>query len=175
MSTHLIKKGHHQDNRPFSSWPHIGRKSIAFWVTFGQDCAYSLPDYYAANVNKLFGLSFGFFGVHRNSARFGWYWDPEQQCMRLIAYCYTDGVKDWNLRKEFPVVGRAQLGQRVLCRLVVEADAYHFSVSDASGQLVSELRLARPKHLPGFGLTHSLYFGGELPAPHDMHIEMQKA
>jgi hypothetical protein len=175
-----IKKGHHQDTRPFSSWLHFGRKSMAYYVTFGENCAYQLPDYNSLDVNKLFGLSFGLFAVHENSARFGWRWNEKEQCIDLLAYCYVDGKLNWDAQMNFPVVGQARLGEKVECSLSAsehQGDAsYHFEVRRIHIWYGMPSTLVRgPESIPSYGLTHSLYFGGRFAAPHDMHIKMAKA
>jgi hypothetical protein len=41
-------------------------------------------------VNKLFGFCFGF-GVHKNSARFGWTYNKETNKIDIWCYFYNDG------------------------------------------------------------------------------------
>ncbi|TGE29782.1 hypothetical protein [Hymenobacter metallicola] len=177
---HTIKQGKHQDNRLFSSWPHLGRKSISRYVTFGESCRYTLPQYNSLDVNKLFGLSFGFFAVHENSARFGWRWNEQDQCIDLLAYCYVNGRRNWNEQMEFPLVAQVKLGQKV--RLTIEKcfqwssgsslPKYAFLAEDDG--LIGCIRVVDTISVPRYGLTHSLYFGGSQPAPHDIHIEIEK-
>ncbi|MCC2547736.1 hypothetical protein LJY25_14870 [Hymenobacter sp. BT175] len=170
-----IKKGRHQDTRPFSSWPHFGRKSMAWQVTFARDCEYQLPAYNREDVNKLFGLSFGLFAVHKNSARFGWRWNPGNERIELLAYCYIDGKRNWNERLAFPVVAQIRIGETVECRLGIHANGfYYFTVRDTDGKSLGMHLTDKLPDLPRYGLTHSLYFGGALPAPHDMHVTMSK-
>lgn len=56
-----------------------------------------------ADINKLVGFSDCFsLHHHRNSARFGWAWEPEQMVMKLFAYTYADGFGSMLLSKMFP-------------------------------------------------------------------------
>lgn len=146
-------------------------------VTFHEDCRYTLPGYNSLDVNKLFGLSFGLFAVHENSARFGWAWNEADQCVDLLAYCYINGERNWNEQKRFPVVAQVKLGQRVKCTIMEHGSSgyYGFTVRDPETESVLGVAIVTcPRSLPFFGLTHSLYFGGALPAPHDMHVTMTK-
>ena len=144
-------------------------------VTFGESCRYELPDYHGENVNKLFGLSFGFGGVHHNSARFGWRWSRSQQCIELLAYCYVNGVRNWDEQKRFPVVARVLPSQTVRCEIAAayeyingqDVPVYTFMVE---GPGIHCLLSVPRVDVPPYGLTCGLYFGGALPAPHDIHV-----
>lgn len=179
---YTIKQGHHEDTRIFSSWPHIGKTSMSRYVTFHESCAYELPAYNSLDVNKLFGLSFGFFAVHENSARFGWRWNAQGQCIDLLAYVYTNGKRNWDAGMNFPVVSQVRLGEEVCCSIkLINKEFFHFEVlhNPGMGFECVEHRIAtgwlkKGQALPSYGLTHSLYFGGPKPAPHDMHITMSK-
>lgn len=177
MPAFTIRKGRHQDNRPFSSWPHIGRTRMSRTVTFTDPCRYTLPAPHQFNANKLFGLSFGFFALHKNSARFGWYYDPADDTVVLVAYCYIDGQRNQDTQLRFPEVARVKIGQTVVLRLGQHANGFYFFTARDEHEKVLGMHLSEPfpANLPGFGLTHSLYFGGALPAPHDMTVRMEPA
>lgn len=184
MPRHTIKAGKHDDTRLFSSWPHIGKTSMSRYVTFHESCRYLLPAYNALDINKLFGLSFGFLAVHENSARFGWYFEQATDSIVLVAYVYRNGQRNWNSELQFPVVARVKIGQRVRCEIehgyewggpdTEEKPLYLFSVED-DDKILGIKGVERPAKLPSYGLTHSLWFGGSKPAPHDMHVTIDKA
>lgn len=148
-------------------------------VTFDASCQYESAAYNAQDVNKLFGLSFGFGGVHRNSARFGWRWNPADQCIDLIAYCYVNGVRNQDAQLRFPVVLQVKIGECVWCHIGATFDmesglpVYEFSAI-APGQRGGSKDVLRPEKLPGYGLTHGFYFGGELVAPHDTIVRIDR-
>lgn len=179
MSKLTIKQGHHYHGfPPFTTLPWVGEKRMGRYVTFDAICAYDSAAYNADDVNKLFGLSFGFGGVHGNSARFGWRWSKSAQCIELLAYVYTHGVKNWDEQLRFPVVAQIGLGERVELEIVACQHkgqyCYIFTVKRVHEIFNHTTVVAGPDSLPSFGLTHGFYFGGELTAPHEMSATILK-
>lgn len=174
MGIYTIKAGNHYDSRLFSSFPHIGQTSIERVVEFLLSCRYELPEYHREDVNKLFGLSFGFFALHQNSARFGWRWSRSEECFELLAYCYVDGERNWDEQLRFPVVAKVKPHQPVRCTIYAYKNCYCFTVVDvATGTSLGCVTVPRIT-APTYGLIHSLYFGGKLPAPHTMKLVMRR-
>lgn len=58
-------------------------------VKFDRSCAYEIEE--KSCVNKLWGISFGLFGVHKNSYRFGWTYNKEQDNITIWSYVYNNG------------------------------------------------------------------------------------
>jgi hypothetical protein len=179
MARFEVKEGHHYHGMPpLSTLPWIGEKTMARYVTFSPECRYDSAPYNSQDVNKLFGLSFGFGGVHGNSARFGWRWSNGDQCIELLAYVYKDGVRNWDEQMRFPVVAQIGLGERVECSLVASSHKgqwfYIFKVKRVH-EIFDHTTVANgPDSLPGFGLTHGLYFGGSMACPHTMTVEIDR-
>lgn len=176
MGLFTIKEGKHYHTLfPLSTLPWIGAQSMSRFVTFDASAKYDSPAYNGEDVNKLFGLSFGFGGVHLNSARLGWRWSHTDQCIELLAYVYNDGQRNQDEQLRFPVVAQVKPGELVECFIVVTTieltgePIYAFSVAGKGQSAVK-----RPTHLPYFGLTHGLYFGGALPAPHDITVRIDR-
>jgi hypothetical protein len=144
-------------------------------VTFDASCVYDSAPYNSQDVNKLFGLSFGFGGVHHNSARFGWRYSMADKCIELLAYCYIEGQRNWDEQMRFPVVAQVQPGQKVHCRLGLHTQGmFFFTVRDEAEKVLGmELSVKAPA-LPHFGLTHGLYFGGSMAAPHTMAVQIDR-
>ncbi len=182
MGNFTIRQGaHYHSVPPISTLPWVGSGFMVRYVTFDASCAYEVDAYHALDVNKLFGLSFGFGGVHHNSARFGWRYDAELGCIELVAYCYVNGMLNRDAQLNFPVVARVPLGHEVRCAILVTNDqtkgpVYGFSVVSTSkmGEPAGVATVARPDAVAPFGLTHGCYFGGDLVAPHDMHIAIDR-
>lgn len=184
MSTCLIKAGsHYHQMPPFTSLPWIGERRIERYVTFGPGCEYDAIPYNADDVNKLVGLSFGFGGVHKNSARFGWRWSKSEQCIELLAYCYVNGERNWDEQLRFPVIAKVKLGERVLLCLnyhpkkdsTIRDGLFTFTAWQGDREKNLGLKMVDTiAELPKFGLTHGPFFGGELVAPHDMTIELER-
>jgi hypothetical protein len=171
---HLEQGKHYHQWPPFSTLLWVGEKKIERYVTFDASCAYDSVPYNATDVNKLFGLSFGFGGVHHNSARFGWRWSNGDQCIELLAYVYNAGTRNWDEQLRFPVVAQVKPGQRVYCKIQYTGGAFYFRCLNAELNIYGELNVPAPIDLPGFGLTHGVYFGGALTAPHDMSVQIDR-
>jgi hypothetical protein len=66
-------------------------KDLKYTICFTEDCWYdpaSLP-----GINKLFGFTFGLFGIHKNSVRFGWKPGQVKGLIGIFAYWYEGGVR----------------------------------------------------------------------------------
>jgi hypothetical protein len=179
VSRFTIKAGkHYHGMPPLSTLPWVGAQSMTRTVVFDASCAYDSAAYNSADVNKLFGLSFGFGGVHGNSARFGWRWSMADQCIELLAYVYKEGKRNQDEQLRFPVVAKVELGQSVACSI-------EYTNEMEFGQAVFEFNaIIQGSHyqktvntnegLPCYGLTHGLYFGGALTAPHAMTVQIDR-
>lgn len=179
MPDFILKQGaHYHRMPPFSTLPWLGEKRMKRCVTFDTSCAYDSAAYNADDVNKLFGLSFGFGGVHHNSARFGWRWSKSAQCIELLAYCYVNGVRNQDAQLRFPVVAQVGLNERIELEIVACEHkgqfAYIFKVKRVHEIFDHTTVAGGPDSLPGFGLTHGLYFGGVLTAPHEMSVKIDR-
>jgi len=170
----LSKGGHYA--RPFATWPWLGEQSMTRAVTFSPESEYDSAAYNSEDVNKLFGLSFGFGGIHKDSARDGWRWSKGDQCQELLAYCYTNGQRNWDSQLRFPVIAQVDKGQLVVSHIGYDKLGYYvFDVVDANNRQVGRsVSVVAPRGLPSYGLTHGLYFGGELVTPHDMTVRLDR-
>jgi hypothetical protein len=184
MTTYSISAGKHYDNRLLSSFPRLGKLDVTQHVRFHQNCAYQLPPYNQDDVNKLFGFQAGVKiwkdyqgqwdgGNHWNSARFGWRWSLSAQKIQLLAYCYVRGIRNWDEQMRFPVVAQLSLDEVGECRIEVTPTHYVFHVTTATAS--TSLVVAHAGDLPRYGVSHSLFFGGSLPAPHDMDVDMSSS
>jgi hypothetical protein len=167
----VIEEGNHYDNRLFSSFPFIGKSEFKKSVQFTESCAYTLPDYNSQDVNKLFGASFGFFAIHKHSARFGWRSSRSEGKIELLAYVYDKGVRNWDAQLRFPLVASVAIGETVECSIKVTATSYIFSVKNGD-ETIGQLVAVPHSKIPSWGLTASLYFGGALPAPQTIYVFM---
>jgi hypothetical protein len=178
VSRFTIKAGkHYHGMPPLSTLPWVGAQSMTRTVVFDASCAYDSAAYNSADVNKLFGLSFGFGGVHGNSARFGWRWSMADQCIELLAYVYAEGKRNQDEQLRFPVVAQVKPGRTVQLRieyLYNEEPLFVFTVSNEAGWYIWDEDVPAPAALPSFGLTHGLYFGGVLTAPHAMTVQIDR-
>lgn len=109
---YIIPKGFHYSN--FIPWFKCikGSFEIERTIVFTDSCGYEIDE--PSCVNKLFGFCFGMFGVHKNSARFGWTYDKGHGVIKLWKYVYEGG----KLEKE--VIEDVQIGEPITLKLYVE-------------------------------------------------------
>ncbi len=111
--------------------------------------------------NKLLGFSDCNSLHHQNSARFVWQWFDNQ--LEIHAYCYVDG----NRVEEF--IGVVNIDQMNHYELSIQGEHYVFKLNDNN-----PVRIKRGNTCDR-GLYYMLwpYFGGSLPAPHDISIRLR--
>ena len=139
-------------------------------MTFTDSCKYEIDE--ESCVNKLFGFSFGLFGVHKNSARFGWTYNSEMNEIFIWKYVYDNG----KLTKE--KIFSCNIGETH----AYDIDAWTYD-SDKKGyktygicfkidgKKIAETKIESNKW---FVLTLGPYFGGNTRAPHKICIMSSK-
>jgi hypothetical protein len=155
-------------------WPPIWGIHFKPWmerdVVFDSTAAYELPEEDQEDVNKLFG--FGYFkgGHHKDSARFGWNYNPLNGRVRLYAYCYVDGER---IIEELCEI-RLHIKVRLLIS-IYETKRYVFSVHDGFNNWreigTTEIQFNHDKK---WKYKLGCFFGGNNPSPHDMIIKISK-
>ncbi len=137
-------------------------KRVAFRATFDGSARYNLDDpSLQSNINKLMGFSDCSAHHHANSARFGWRWYNDQ--LEIHAYCYIDSVR------VHQYIGTANIGEENLYEITATTEAYVFSVDGEEKVSVPRAESCND------GLNYMLYpyFGGSVPAPHDVRIKIE--
>jgi hypothetical protein len=166
MKEYIIKKGKH------SSGFHIIRptfkKAVMFNAMFDPSCLYEFPetDEDIMDINKLFGISTHWFH-HTQSARIGW------RCIngrtfQILTYTYN------NKQRSTPVVlGEVEPDQLFTCSIL---DLGHFFLYSFKAQGDNAIFITKDrKDKLFFPIAYYLYpyFGGNEPAPHQMHIAIE--
>ena len=148
-------------------WPLlINAVAIGRRVTFSFSARYDLDNDDQADHNKLFGIAYG--GVHRNSARFGWRYDPGVRKFILSAYCYLNGERQ--MEDICEVVANRQYD----CVLIISRSAYTFQVKQVdNGNVFRTIGISKG-HKRKNGWLLGPYFGGNRPAPNTMTIQMKR-
>jgi len=173
---YTIKKGkHYAQPKRLGIW--FGTKEITRDVVFTPSCRYNINPADQGDTNKLFGAGH-FFGVfrpagvkwwelwnyqHKNSARFGWHYNPMTDNIVLSAYVYVDK------QRYIISMGGVQIGKRYRLRLLIMDGTYIFQVYEAAGILMYKEVVHFPNNLGLMYLT-GLYFGGNISAPHDIYV-----
>lgn len=164
MATYTIQAGKHRA-WPFRFGLYLSKTKIRYRVAFDQSCRYSLPGNDQQDINKLFGIGY-FPSHHKESARFGWVYNPDINRIEIHAYCYINGKRISDLITSVP------LHQSFVLQLNITADSYIFTVYRESFEVQSVIR-HRNKRQWGFPL--GVYFGGNQTAPHKITLEIKKA
>ena len=140
----------------------FSEQKIAFRAKFNASAQYDLGDpALQSNINKLMGFSDCSNLHHENSARFGWKWESER--LDIYAYCYVAGVRT----HEF--VGTVDLHTHNLYEIIATSEEYVFSLNGHR-----KMAIARSSSCEA-GVNYMLYpyFGGSVPAPHDVTVEIE--
>lgn len=129
---------------------------------FDESCKYIISE--DSCVNKLFGFSFGLFGVHKNSIRYGWLYNNEENKFFIYRYCYIDGklnkhiIFDCNVN-EYHIykisITKDLCGQYHIHFIIDEIEKYTYKINKVTNKLL---------------LTLGFYFGGNTRAPHTMKL-----
>jgi hypothetical protein len=154
-----------EQNEHYSS-PRMARalqsNTLVFRARFNSTAKYDLGSaYFQDSKNKLLGFSDCNSDHHENSARFAWQWNEDR--LEIFAYCYVDG----------------QRVERFI--RAVELDEFStYSLSMTESEYIFSIDASEPMRIPRgnvceTGLYYMLwpYFGGTLPAPHDVAIDIQ--
>lgn len=175
--------------RVWNALPWVGQQTIRRRVTFDKSCIYHSSLYNSEDVNKLFGITFGWLPRrvngkwvspgHYDSARVGWLWSETGACWKLVAYTYSKGVKNWDDQLRYPEIARVADGTTVDC-FINYGPASGIATFDVQLVLINDFvaigsfRQMLTKNLSKFGFKMGTFFGGNLPAPHTMSIQLDK-
>lgn len=162
-----IKKGRHRAT-PLRFGIYWNKEDISRQVMFDHSAKYDIgPD--QTDINKLFGIGF-FPGHHKNSARFGWVYNPDKKKVELHGYWYDKGQRkieylcDVNFYTSYILTIDITYNYPRIRFTVVQKDANYEKVS----KIVEVSRLPRLSYYLG------LYFGGNRTAPHDINVTIKK-
>lgn len=134
-------------------------RTLAFDAKFNNTAIYDFGDAaLQSNKNKLLGFSDCNSLHHENSARFAWQWFNGR--LEVYAYCYADRER---IEK---FVGVVDLNQFNHYRIEISDDHYTFILND---ELPVDIKRG---NVCDRGVYYMLwpYFGGSIPAPHDITI-----
>lgn len=135
-------------------------------VCFEPSCRYT-PDA-EGDINKLFGIGFLPGGHHKESARFGWRYSPEKDRIELFTYCYFKG------RRKFKHLADLTIFKSYILSIQFLRFAYYFKVLDEHGKHFYADSTEPYTHEKKWGYKLGPYFGGDLPSPHAMTIQIRK-
>lgn len=154
---YTILKGCHYSN----FIPKLGLNKdidLSYNITFNESCLYKIQE--KSCVNKLFGLCYGLFGVHKNSIRFGWASDNN----KILIYAYIW----WNGKlSKYPLI-KVNPNENHTYKIHIKKNCFcSFSIDGKEKEVIILSKVNNP-----FIWTLGFYFGGNSTAPHKMFIEM---
>lgn len=157
---YTVKAGeHYATPRVFES---LNTSRLSFDAKFYPNCEYLFEDAgYQDSKNKLLGFSECNTTHHENSARFAWQWLHNR--LEIFAYCYVNGERV----EKF--VGVVELDEVNHYEIIIEENRYIFLLNDEAPVEVERGSVCNT------GVYYMLYpyFGGTLPAPHDVNIAVK--
>lgn len=166
---YTIEKGKHRSGIFFKPTFNLS-KEREFHFIFTNSCIYHSDDLDLANqINKLCGFSFGYH--HLDSIRIGWQANSEDKNkIKLFYYLYNKGV---HTEKYICDVDLHSLNEiKILCDYRNNRFCIHVSKRDGVTIKMDLVKFIFPTIKIGYYLFP--YFGGKLPAPHDMEIYLSK-
>jgi hypothetical protein len=156
----VIRKGEHYSTTHIVQ--SLQSNSLKFDVKFDASAQYRLTEEgFQDSKNKLLGFSDCNSLHHENSARFSWQWYNDR--LEIYAYCYVNGLR---VEKFMGVVNMEEINHYEL--FVTEND-YVFQLNHDEPVSIERGNVCNT------GMYYMLwpYFGGTLPAPHDVTIEVR--
>jgi hypothetical protein len=150
---------HYASNKSIQS---LQSNTLAFEAKFNSSAIYYFnQEGFQDSKNKLLGFSDCNSMHHENSARFAWQWYNNQ--LEIHAYCYVNG----NRIEKF--VGVAELNEVNHYEIQLKDDQYIFQFNDEEPISIERGTVCDA------GVYYMLwpYFGGELPAPHTVTIDLR--
>lgn len=158
--TFVVQQGeHYASPRLIQS---LQSNTLNFKATFDESAIYHFEEAgFQDSKNKLLGFSDCNSLHHENSARFAWQWYKEK--LEIYAYCYVDGARV----EKF--IGQISINQENRYQLKVTSNYYVFTLNDQESVYVSRGTTCDK------GIYYMLwpYFGGTLPAPHDVSVAIE--
>ena len=163
-----IKSGHHYPT-PFI-FPKLYSKNnleINTTVSFDDTAKYDIGKD-QTDINKLLGFGYNFH--HLNSDRIGWRYVPSKDKIELLLYSYN---RKERVKKHICYV---DINEDVLINFYVEFKngfRYVYSKITTNKKIYyTKAKFHKPIMVLLYGL--SLYFGGNIAAPHDINVYLKK-
>ncbi len=165
IKTYHIRARHHY--APHLPKFYLGMKKKFFIdFRFMEGCQYQFQGEDSADINKLFGVSFG--QHHKNSIRIGWNSAGNGE-IKLYYYAYEDGERTFNF------IGTCKMYEFQLLKLELDFDNNLVKITNSVTGLPDSVRTKEiPYKFPRFKLGYYLfpYFGGNRTAPTDTYIQL---
>jgi hypothetical protein len=154
-----IRKGEHFSNRRHVEL--LQYTTLSFEAKFDESAEYIIEKGFQDSKNKLLGFSDCNSSHHENSARFAWQWLNNR--IEIFAYCYVNGQRVESF------LGTVEKGEVAQYEIRISDSSYTFIFKDQKTEI-------ERKNACNTGAYFILwpYFGGQIPAPHDVNIYLRR-
>ncbi len=154
---YTIREGNHYSTHDFFTY--VDTDTMRFAFRFDESARYDIGSE-QSDINKLFGFAEGSADhIHTYSGRFGWRWFNDS--LEILAYAYTDGSGT----RESVLLGTVEVGETAEGSIESKEDRYIFRYKGKEEEILkSPAYHAKRKYLS------YPYFGGNVPAPHDVTV-----
>lgn len=158
MKKYIIEAGTHYSFH----FPKLytGKKTFICKVQFTESCRYDLGTIDQLDINKLWGVSFGYHKT--NSIRIGWNYNLVTNKIDLYWYIYEDGFRRYNK------IDSCEIGEVKEIHLALLPSINEFMMYTNNSNVLVSYRY--PSYLIGYYLYP--YFGGNISAPHNIKLYM---
>jgi len=156
MSIFKLKQGNHY-SKPFKPGFYCGKMVISKRVKFSDECLINPGN---SQINKLFGVSLD--PLNRNSLRIGW--KPHNNKIYLYSYVHEKGKINRN--KQIMI---SFMYTNIYCdmSITITRNLVKFKVGD------KQVIIENDNSIRLFGWKMGLYYGGSIPAPANMEVEIE--
>lgn len=157
-----IPTGKHY-SRPRRLQLHWRKTELIREIKFNSSVKYNLYSVDQWDINKLFGISYGYH--HHNSVRFGWRWNLKENKLEILAYIYI------NKKRIQDSLAFIDLHQDYQFKIIKQEHQYLLSIIDPeTSQTIVHKTYPAGKGCPLGYLLHP-YFGGNCSAPHKITFD----
>ncbi len=158
FETFTIRKGEHSSGARLDF---LERNKLTFKAYFDSSATYEISDPLMWNAkNKLLGFSDCNVQHHVSSARFAWQWMEDK--LEIYAYTYVQG------ERQEAFIGTVEINTVNTYTIELTTDSYVFYLNNYEPVIMPRVSNCDK------GAYYMLwpYFGGQIPAPHDIEISI---
>ena len=180
MKRKIILKGFH---RPLSIIPPFmrsvvkpGKNKIDMRTyIFTDSCRYRLDGGDQFDWNKLYGYCYGMDGIHKNSGRIVWRYNPNTDKIELAAYCYDNDIRVYQLLGEVNIDEQILVSVEVMDNIIKMSLVGVYNNDKLDTTKGNTFKMEFNESLKDkFKFSCDLYFGGNRVAPHQINVLYDK-
>lgn len=133
-----------------------------------KDASYVIEDDDKYDINKLFGLGFGW-NHHDNSVRFGWLWNDVKKYVEVYYYWYDEKIRQYE-RVQYSFYEGIEYKFEIVLN---DNNWAMMNIYDFRDKVIGS-KIIRNIDVKKFGAHLYPYFGGNKTAPKDIVISIKK-